>query len=1034
MIKSAATFMDIDNMDFMLESIEFINLYRNKFVDQMMEGNNYELYFDIYNSLIEYGLSLVNQLKYKNFILKNSKNAEGAYNKDKFRNATLAKGEPEIIQDYFNKIKVSLQNLLEFYASNKKELRFINKNVNVYVSRIDENFDGENYFSKEKKLYEPFMDFQRCLEQTMIQSQGNPSYRVYLSSIVWKVSPYMSHQELYWNTTSPVVTFKFLDYDTGEKVYLSNCGSPEDQIKIFFPVNNYNLIDLINNKRPYLSPENQFDLNDDIFCDPVYINKSGAVFNTTPEERRETYFVGFNFSCNYYNVKSEDQSNIKLTKDTLDYHKYTKENYIQCLSSKLMQESYGEFVVDSYLIPAEFHLNSRFFYLKHYKLLSWKDNYSANQAFYYYIILGVTYAALSLIYIYFEKFNYIKMQRLGELKTEITKMNLPYRDEYIFNNDINVQEDVKGKLRDKRNPNMEEMNLDTNNVNIGIMADEISKYNKGFKTKENALGFNPEYFGIKNQKQFDPNSKFFPGEIDMRKHITNTDEISPEKLEKYNKFYNVGFKGLNQNEKIEKEMQISKDKKRILIKKKENLKQIEELDEDEDYDINFAKNTFFKDEEDQKEKETTLKKRNKKNNYDEQIDKYKDFVSSSEALDTESNLKSSKRETSTKKFFSSNPPKKEKPPKINSLIFTEKDQQKIGKSDSKFFENNNDDIQTSIKGKKKIKQRNLFQKDYDNLYKPGFKGPKVVSENLGFYTRDTIDFEQDIDNENKNPPYFGKRFRKIKSKNEEEKTKGQNAGLRVGFYFKNKQVDLTDNEEELPQLEENLTFLQKMEEFYNYSISFKGFLLKNIKSRYILLTTFDRMSIVYERYMRAGNFVAQLSMFAFVLSIFFTSDEKQTYFVTKEKSLLGKFILYCFCADVLGCLAAHLPAYCFWVNDKKFRKLYNTIKNDGGMNVLKQTEEIIKKGRLFWNILGLIIQFIYIFIGFYFAFGFCATYYYQRSTFTLALICTCGFDFIVAEVVWEVVIGLLFYIRDWGRIIVFFGTLLNTMRNIKHLV
>ena len=127
-------------------------------------------------------------------------------------------------------------------------------------------------------------------------------------------------------------------------------------------------------------------------------------------------------------------------------------------------------------------------------------------------------------------------------------------------------------------------------------------------------------------------------------------------------------------------------------------------------------------------------------------------------------------------------------------------------------------------------------------------------------------------------------------------------------------------------------------------------------------------------------------------------------FVSKDKNQIGNFILYCFCSDILGCLAAHLPAYCFWVNDKKFRKLYTTIRNDGGINVLKQMEDIIKKGRLFWNILGIIIQIVYIVMGFYFAFGFCATYYYQRSTFTLALICTCGFDFLISEFLWEIII------------------------------
>ncbi len=104
------------------------------------------------------------------------------------------------------------------------------------------------------------------------------------------------------------------------------------------------------------------------------------------------------------------------------------------------------------------------------------------------------------------------------------------------------------------------------------------------------------------------------------------------------------------------------------------------------------------------------------------------------------------------------------------------------------------------------------------------------------------------------------------------------------------------------------------------------------------------------------------------------------------------------------------------------------------MNVFKLTEEVIKKGRIFWNILGVIIQILYIFIGFYFSFGFCATYSYQSSTFCFALICTCGFDILVGELLWEIIIGFLFYIRNFSRLVVFLGTLFNNLRNIKHLV
>ena len=70
------------------------------------------------------------------------------------------------------------------------------------------------------------------------------------------------------------------------------------------------------------------------------------------------------------------------------------------------------------------------------------------------------------------------------------------------------------------------------------------------------------------------------------------------------------------------------------------------------------------------------------------------------------------------------------------------------------------------------------------------------------------------------------------------------------------------------------------------------------------------------------------------------------------------FVLYCFLSDLGLYIIVHLPAYCFWVNDKKFRNLYHTIKTDGGLNVLKQTEDIIYKGRFFWKLLGIIIQII----------------------------------------------------------------------------
>ena len=50
---------------------------------------------------------------------------------------------------------------------------------------------------------------------------------------------------------------------------------------------------------------------------------------------------------------------------------------------------------------------------------------------------------------------------------------------------------------------MEKMNLDTYIVDIYIIENEISKYNKGFKNKEKVSGFTHEYSGIKEKIKYD---------------------------------------------------------------------------------------------------------------------------------------------------------------------------------------------------------------------------------------------------------------------------------------------------------------------------------------------------------------------------------------------------------------------------------------------------------------------------------------------------------------------------------------------------
>ena len=68
----------------------------------------------------------------------------------------------------------------------------------------------------------------------------------------------------------------------------------------------------------------------------------------------------------------------------------------------------------------------------------------------------------------------------------------------------------------------------------------------------------------------------------------------------------------------------------------------------------------------------------------------------------------------------------------------------------------------------KIKlKKNILQNSYDNIYKPNFKGPKVIGENLGFFNKaDDDGFEHEKNSENINTPYYGTRLNNKKKENQ----------------------------------------------------------------------------------------------------------------------------------------------------------------------------------------------------------------------------------------------------------------------------
>jgi hypothetical protein len=95
---------------------------------------------------------------------------------------------------------------------------------------------------------------------------------------------------------------------------------------------------------------------------------------------------------------------------------------------------------------------------------------------------------------------------LSWLKTNIIESNLPYakhlnfkRNEFDFGD---KQKDGLNNMKVKKRPDQFEKNIDINDVNVDIYANQIAKYGRGY-TKEEANKDDNRFFKKKNQNQED---------------------------------------------------------------------------------------------------------------------------------------------------------------------------------------------------------------------------------------------------------------------------------------------------------------------------------------------------------------------------------------------------------------------------------------------------------------------------------------------------------------------------------------------------
>lgn len=115
---------------------------------------------------------------------------------------------------------------------------------------------------------------------------------------------------------------------------------------------------------------------------------------------------------------------------------------------------------------------------------------------------------------------------------------------------------------------------------------------------------------------------------------------------------------------------------------------------------------------------------------------------------------------------------------------------------------------------------------------------------------------------------------------------------------------------------------------------------------------------------------------------------------------MGMFVLYCLGASIGASIFNHLPCFMFYIDVREFRLMYNTIREDRGLEIFKEYDKI-RNHCFWWNFLGVFIEWIFIIVSIYFAFGFCATYYYQRTTFFMAYVITAIAHLVVLEILWK---------------------------------
>ena len=404
----------------------------------------------IYDKLFDWGVHKVNELKYIGYI--DLKQAEGNSNEitfEQMRAHYLNNTQEKSMNNYFSKIKLKIDGLIDYYKDNSYSLnrnfKFKEKHFDIYIQAITEEFDYIEYFSNEKQNYETYFDLKECLVESMKLLYEARAFEAVFTFLNYKTNPYynqFNYTSLLTSTLSNIRVYR--REPLLQQILITSCPL-DTSLYFYFPVTNYSMPEKINDKRSLISPSSSTKYS--VFNDPVYIDSKGNVDTIEPVKRISKYFIEFNFSCVYY-----DETSNNFTNDGLEFTEYSYDNYITCSSKHLTEFSVATIPLDNTI-----RLSSRFFYLKHYMLVFNGNNYSlSNSAFLIFILLLCIIILVLLIWTCCESDDYSKRNVLDVLITSLIRVNLPYEEEYEFKSGFALSGEVNDKLVFNRKQDIEQ--------------------------------------------------------------------------------------------------------------------------------------------------------------------------------------------------------------------------------------------------------------------------------------------------------------------------------------------------------------------------------------------------------------------------------------------------------------------------------------------------------------------------------------------------------------------------------------------------